>query len=102
MTTFKPTKLDPNINIHGSTTQTDALNIADEVNQLGSIITGQTGSNASIISVSSGSVIISGLTGMSNNSITRIINISGASDPNNNGAFPIISVTRSTGSLFFT
>ena len=101
MTSFKPTKLDPGLNIHGSTIQTDTLTPGDEVNQLGDLVLGQTGSNASIVSVAAGSVTITGLTGMTNDSVTRVIHISGATDPNNNGTFPITSIISATSVVYF-
>ncbi len=101
MTSFKPTKLDPGLNIHGSTTQTDTLTPGDEVNQLGTLVLGQTGSNATIASVAAGQVTITGLTGMTSDSVTRVIHIFGAADPNNNGTFPITSFISSTSVVYF-
>lgn len=101
MTSFKPTKLDPGLNIHGSTTQTDTLTPGDEINQLGTLVLGQTGATATITSVSAGQVTITGLTGVTANSVTRVINISGAADPNNNGSFPIVSFISNSSVVYF-
>lgn len=100
MTSFKPTKLDPELNIHGSNIQTDMLVPGDEFNKLGSTILGQSGSNASIVSASGDLITIIGLTGMSDSSTTRVITISGAANPNNNGTFPIVSVVSAASVIY--
>lgn len=95
-----PTKLDnvldPAIDVGGSSTQTDSLTpLTNESAQLGAAISGQTGSAASITN-SSGVITVSGLTGMTAQSVGRFLTISGATTGTNNGTFLITGFNNTT------
>jgi len=90
MTTFIPNKLDPSVDVTGSQTQKQDLIRSEEPLQLGSRIVSQSGSSASIIN-SSGTITISGLTGMSGSSVGRFLSIFLAGNAVNNGTFLIIA-----------
>jgi hypothetical protein len=77
--------LNPELDIAGSETRTDSLSLSDEALGYGPALFGQTGNHASITV----GAIVSGLTGMLDISEGNYIEISGAADPNNNGAFII-------------
>ena len=79
------------LDVAGSFNHNQNLNINDESFGLGQPILGQTGSNASITDSIGNVITLIGLTGMSNNSVGRMITINNASDPNNNGTFLIIN-----------
>lgn len=92
--------LSQTLDISGSTTQISNANIGDESLHLGFPVVGQTGTTASISTVSSNLVTISGLIGMNNNSITRFITISNANHSSNNGTFPIKSFISSNSIIY--
>ncbi len=89
-------KLDQALDVAGSVNQQSNLVKSDEINQLGSRIAGQLGFNASIIN--SGTTTISGLTGMTDQSVGRFLTLFGANNSNNNGTF-LISTYNSSSSV---
>lgn len=90
-------RLDQKLDISGSLNQSETLVKSEEHLQLGSRIPGQLGFNASI-TFSGGAATISGLTGMSNQSVGHFITIFGANNSNNNGTF-LISLCNSSTSI---
>lgn len=89
-------RLDQKLDIAGSLNQSENLIKSEEPGELGSRIPGQLGFNASITVGSS--VTISGLVGMSNQSVGRFITLFGANNSNNNGTF-LISLCNSSTSV---
>jgi hypothetical protein len=84
--------LDQALDIAGTLFQTDDLIRTEESQQLGRVLTGQSGTIGSI----NGTVpnmIVSGLTGMTSESINHFLTISGANSPDNNGTFLITQYT---------
>jgi hypothetical protein len=84
------------LDIAGSYTQSQTLTLSDEAAGFGAAIAGQTGSAASITTVSSGIATITGLTGMTAASVTNMLTISGAASSANNGTFLIANFNSST------
>jgi len=80
-------RLDPALDIAGSLNQQENLVKNEEPLQYGSRIPGQIGFTASIIN--SGVVTISGLSGMTDQSVGRFLTLFGATNSNNNGTFLI-------------
>jgi len=95
MTTRK-NALDQQLDIGGSLNQISTKTLTDETSMYGEPVTGQSGAAASIDSVASGIVTVSGLTGMTSSSVGRFITISGAATGANNGTFLITSFIGST------
>lgn len=87
-------RLDQKLDIAGSLNQVENLVKSEEPLQLGSRIAGQLGFNASIIN--SGTTTISGLSGMTNQSVGHFLTIFGANNSNNNGTFLIKLFNSST------
>jgi len=94
MTSFRKNALDQELDINGSFFQTDTLPLADESACLGRAIAGQSGVVASI--TVGATVVVSGLTGMSAESVGRFLEISGASTAANNGSFLITEFISAT------
>lgn len=90
-------RLDQKLDIAGSQNQESDLILSEEVLQLGSRISGQLGFNASIVS-SGGIITISGLAGMTNQSVGHFLTLFGANSSNNNGVF-LISLFNSNSSV---
>jgi len=88
--------LDQFLDIAGSPTQTSTRTLTDETSGWGAALSGQTGSAGSIDTVISGIVTISGLTGMTANSVGNFITISGAATGANNGTFLITEFVSAT------
>lgn len=80
--------LDPALDISGTLSHADNLNITEEAQHLGRAI--QSGAAASIVG-SVPELTISGLVGMSGDSVGRSLTISGAASVGNNGTFLITS-----------
>jgi hypothetical protein len=93
---YRKNALDQALDIAGSLIKNQNANLTDEVNSLGSPISGQAGAALSIDAVAVGVVTVSGLTGMTTASIGRFVTISGADDPDNNGTFLISAVNSAT------
>ena len=83
--------LDQILDIQGSFDQTAIRTLTDETGGLGAALVGQTGGSASIVGFGAGVATISGLTGMTANSVGGFLTISGALAVGNNGTFLIIS-----------
>lgn len=88
--------LDQALDIAGSLLQSDTSTLIDESFGYGSSISGQTGSVASITTVSSGIATITDLTGMSAESVGRFLTLSGAQSVGNNGTFLIVTLNSAT------
>jgi len=82
------------LDIAGSKNHAANLSLTDEPSSLGTPVAGQTGVVASI--VVGVSVVVSGLTGMTTNSVGRFLEISGANTIGNNGTFRILSFINAT------
>lgn len=95
MTTRK-NALDQQLDISGSLNQLSTKTLTDETSMYGEAISGQTGAAASLDSVASGIVTVSGLTGMTSASVGRFITISGATTGANNGTFLITAFNSAT------
>lgn len=87
-------RLDQKLDIAGSLNQAENLVKSEEPLQLGSRIPSQLGFNASIIN--SGVTTISGLSGMTNQSVGHFITLFGANSSVNNGTFLITSFNSAT------
>lgn len=88
--------LDQFLDIAGSPTQTATRTLTDESAGWGAALSGQTGSAGSIDTFLTGIVTISGLTGMTANSVGNFITISGAATGANNGTFLITEFVSAT------
>ena len=77
------------LDIAGSPTQLSTKTLTDETGGLGQAVAGQTGAAASITVFLAGIVTITGLTGMTANSVGRFLTVSGAATGANNGTFLI-------------
>lgn len=82
-------KLNQELDIGGSRNKQSNLDISNENDNLGQLISNQSGSSASI-SVGA-NVVVSGLSGFSTQSVGNFLSISGASNMVNNGRFLISS-----------
>lgn len=83
--------LDQILDIQGSPAQSSTRTLTDETGGLGEPIAGQTGAAANVTSFSLGVSTITGLTGMTANSVGNFLTVSGAASPGNNGTFLIIT-----------
>lgn len=88
--------IDQELDIKGSNTQVATRLLTDETGGLGQPVAGQTGSTASITVFSSGVSTLTGLTGMTANSVGNFLTVSGAASGGNNGTFLIINFTSAT------
>lgn len=96
MPTVLENVLDQALDIAGSLAHSDSLTpLTNESSMLGSAISGQTGSGASITN-SGGTIIVTGLTGMTAQSVGRFLTISGAATGANNGTFLIVELNSAT------
>lgn len=93
---YRKNALDQALDIAGSLIKNQNANLTDEVNSLGSPISGQSGAALSIDAVVAGVVTVSGLTGMTTASIGRFVTITGADESDNNGTFLISAVNSAT------
>jgi len=84
------------LDVAGSATQSATRTLTDETGGLGAPQSGQTGSAASIGTVSGGIAPITGLTGMTANSVGNWLTITGAASAGNNGTFLIVTFTSAT------
>jgi hypothetical protein len=83
--------LQQQIDISGSTNQSQNLILSEEPDGYGARITGQIGSAASITSILGNQVTLTGLTGMTADSAGHFLNVGGAASAANNGIFEIIT-----------
>lgn len=95
MATTPDNLLDQALDIAGTLFQTDDLTITEESQQLGRAYSGQAGSTASI-SGAPPTMTVSGLTGMTANSVNHFLTITGANNAGNNGTFLIIAYNSAT------
>lgn len=96
MSSTRLNALDQALDIAGSLTQSASMTLANEPLGLGSVLSGQTGSAATITAAAAGVVTIDGLTGMSASSVGNFITFSGAADGYNNGTFLVITYNSAT------
>jgi hypothetical protein len=87
-------KLNQELDIGGSRNKQSNLDISNENSNLGQLVSGQSGSSASI-SVGA-NVVVSGLSGFSTQSVGNFLSVSGASNMVNNGRFLISSFISSS------
>ncbi len=83
--------LDQALDIAGSLLQSQIMIEAEEPSGFGAPISGQTGSAATISAFSTGVSTLTGLTGMTQDSVGHFLTVSGAASSGNNGTFLIIS-----------
>ena len=96
MPTFLVNRLDPALDILGTLTQSATSTLANEPLQLGGAISGQTGALANITAFASPLATLTGLTGMTTESVGRFLTISGAATGANNGTFLIAAFISAT------
>ncbi len=88
--------LDQALDIAGSLLQSDNRVLSNEPDGYGAPVSGQTGSAANITTVISGIATVTGLTGMTAQSVGRMLTISGAASVSNNGTFLIVTFLSAT------
>lgn len=88
--------LDQALDIAGSLTQSQSYTLSDEPAGWGSIVSGQSGSAASVSSAGGGNATVDGLTGMTADSVGRFLTLSGAASSGNNGTFLIVQYNSAT------
>ena len=88
--------LDQQLDIKGSLVQDDTRTLTDETAFLGAPVTGQTGAAASVGAFGAGVSTMTGLTGMTADSVGRFLTVSGAATGGNNGTFLIITFNGAT------
>lgn len=88
MSTYRDNALDQQLDIRGTCTHVDNLDVTNESSMLGRAFSGQIGSSASI-SGSAPTMTVSGLSGMSEQSVGNFLTISGSATVANNGTFLI-------------
>lgn len=88
--------LDQALDIAGSLLQTQTMLEADEPNGFGPALSGQTGSAATISAFAAGVSTLTGLTGMTADSVGNFLTVSGAANGGNNGTFLIVAYTSAT------
>lgn len=88
--------VDQALDVRGSFTDVDTLTPADEPNELGSALAGQSGAAASMAAAAGGEIVVTGLTGMTAESVGNFLEISGAATGANNDTFLIVAFTSAT------
>ena len=94
--TTRQNALDQALDIAGSLLKDDGRTLSDEVNGFGAALAGQSGSVASITTFSAGVATMTGLTGMSAESVGRFMSVAGAAAGGNNGTFLIVNYISAT------
>ena len=84
------------LDIAGTLTTSSTMTLANEPTGLGAELSGQTGAAASITTVVSGIATVTGLTGMTAQSIGNFLTVSGAASAGNNGTFLIVTYLSAT------
>lgn len=84
------------LDIAGSKTQLGTKTLTDETSGFGQSLAGQTGSGASLSAKVAGVITVTGLTGMTANSVGNFLTVSGADTSGNNGTFLIIQYVSAT------
>lgn len=88
--------LEPSIDIRGTTNPASNLSIGDEPLGLGAVVSGKSGSLATITAISGGVATIGNLSGFSDSDVGKFIQFTGASNAGNNGTFLIVQVNSSS------
>lgn len=88
--------LDQILDIQGSFSQSSTRLLTDETAGFGAPLAGQTGAVANITVFAAGVSTLTGLTGMTANSVGNFLSVSGAASAGNNGTFLIISFISAT------
>lgn len=88
--------LDQILDIQGSFSQSSTKTLTDETAGFGQALVGQTGAAATVAAFGAGVATITGLTGMTANSVGNFLTISGAATVGNNGTFLIITFNSAT------
>lgn len=88
--------LDQALDIAGSLTQSDTRTLSNEPDGYGAPVVGQSGAAASITTVTLGIATITGLTGMTLQSVGQMLTLSGAASVSNNGTFLIVNFISAT------
>lgn len=88
--------LDQILDIQGSFSQSSTKTLTDETAGFGQALSGQTGATASITAFSSGVSTLTGLTGMTANSVGNFLTVTGAATGANNGTFLIVAFISAT------
>jgi hypothetical protein len=91
--TIRKNSLDQSLDISGSKSQSQFKTLSDESSKYGQA-TGQSGLLASI--TVGANIVLTGLTGITANSVGNFLQISGAANSNNNGIFKIITFNSSS------
>lgn len=95
MITHRKNSADQQLDIAGTLNQTDSLDIAEESQLLGQPLSGQTGSSAFILGTAP-EMILTGLSGFTEQSLGNFVTISGADSAGNNGTFLITNYISSS------
>lgn len=82
--------IDQLLDIAGSPSQTGARTLTDETSGFGAALAGQTGAAANITAAAGGLSTLTGLAGMTANSVGNYLTVTGA-DTTNNGTFLIVA-----------
>lgn len=88
--------LDQSLDILGSFTQSGTRTLTDETSGFGAALSGQTGSTATVSAFAGGVATLTGLTGMSADSVGNFLTVSGAGTAGNNGTFMIVAYHSAT------
>lgn len=88
--------LQQDFDVAGSPTQSATRALTDETSGFGAPLSGQTGAAATIGAIVAGVVTLTGLTGMTANSVGNFLTTSGAATGANNGTFLIVEYVSAT------
>jgi hypothetical protein len=88
--------VDQELDVKGSNTQVANRTLTDETGGLGQPLSGQTGSAANITVFGGGLSTLTGLTGMTANSVGNFLTVGGAATVANNGTFLIAAYVSAT------
>jgi len=94
--TTRPGTLDQSLDVGGSDNINSSKNLAEEPLKLGEPVSGQSGSAASITTLDGTLATITGLSGITDDSVGRFITISGAASAVNNGTFFIREIVSAS------
>jgi len=88
--------LDQALDIAGSLLQSDTKTLSNEPDGYGSLVAGQSGAAASLTTLTANGINVTGLTGMTAESVGRFLTIFGAATASNNGTFLIDGYVSAT------
>lgn len=88
--------LDQALDIAGSLVQSQTMTLSEEPLGYGAPIAGQTGATATVSAFATPIATITGLTGMTVQSVGRMLTLSGAASGGNNGTFLIVAFNSAT------